>query len=133
MGGVVHGLQAGGGHVGVHLGGLEPGVPQQFLHGTKVRAVIQQVRGEAVPELVGREVGIEAGGGKIPLETPLNLAGHHGLGRAWRGEEGRARRIARVPGSAAASAGWVKSGAAPPNWTSGGGGGLDGAVVAPGS
>lgn len=44
------------GHVGVHLGGADAGVAQQLLDHPQVRAMFQQVRGETVPQHVGRDI-----------------------------------------------------------------------------
>ena len=64
MSGVVDLLEAGGTHVGVDFGGLELGVAKEFLHGAEVGAVVEQVGGEAVAEFVGRDRGVESGGGE---------------------------------------------------------------------
>ena len=52
MGGVVGLFETLLGHVGVNLRGGKRGVTQQRLHAAKVRSGVQQVRGEAVAELV---------------------------------------------------------------------------------
>src|SRR5205085_4972127 len=54
---VVHFPQLFPGHVGVNLRGGETGVPEQLLNRAQVRAILQEVRGEAVPQRVRRRVG----------------------------------------------------------------------------
>ena len=52
VGGVVNLLHAGGGDVGVNLGGAEVGVAEQFLDAAEICPVIEQMGGEAVPQFV---------------------------------------------------------------------------------
>src|SRR5437899_7721104 len=40
------------GYVGVELGGREIGVPEHLLHAAQIRAALEQMRGERVPEEV---------------------------------------------------------------------------------
>src|SRR5438477_104949 len=54
----------------VHLGRRDRGVPEQLLHGTDVRAVVEHVGGARVPEDVRREAGAEA--------DPVAVAADHG-------------------------------------------------------
>ncbi len=61
VGALVGVVQAGGGQVRVDLRGGQRLVAEQFLHAAQVRAVVQQVRGEAVPQRVRADGRIEAG------------------------------------------------------------------------
>ena len=62
-------------HVGVDHCGPNVFVAQQFLHGTDVVAGFDQVRGEAVPERVGRDsfcnIRATHGGGNCPTDSQL--------------------------------------------------------------
>ena len=70
---VVVGLfEAVGGEVGVDLGGDEVFVPEQFLHAAQIGAAVEQMGGEAVPQLVWRELGIEPGDFQIMFEVHLD-------------------------------------------------------------
>ncbi len=46
-------------------------VTEEFLDAAEIGAGIEQVRGEAVPELVRREIRIEPGGGWAASQIPL--------------------------------------------------------------
>ena len=63
MGVVVDLFHAFGGDVGVDLGGGETGVAEEFLDAAEVCAVVEEVGGEAVAELVGMDFLGEASGG----------------------------------------------------------------------
>src|SRR5215217_1634512 len=52
---VVDGAQAGAVDVGVDLRGGQVRVPEHLLHGPQVRPTLHQMRGEGVPQLVGRD------------------------------------------------------------------------------
>jgi hypothetical protein len=52
-------LHALAGHVGVDLRGRQVAVTQQHLHHAQVGAVVQQVRGEGMPQRVRREFAAE--------------------------------------------------------------------------
>lgn len=43
------------GDMGIDLGGGDVGVPKHLLHAAQVGAAVDQVRGEGVPEDMGRE------------------------------------------------------------------------------
>ena len=49
------------GHVRVNLGGADAGVAEQFLDDAQVRAVLQQMRREAVPEHVRGDIARRSG------------------------------------------------------------------------
>ena len=49
------------GHVSIDFGGLNTCVPQEFLDHTKIGAVLQKVRGKAVPQHVRGNVALDAG------------------------------------------------------------------------
>ena len=53
--------QTGAGHMGINLGGADAGVAEQFLDDPQVGAVLEQVRGKAVPEHVRRDIALNAG------------------------------------------------------------------------
>jgi len=53
--------ERGGADVGVDLRGDQALVAQQFLHAADVRAAVEQVRGEAVAELVRGGAAVQAG------------------------------------------------------------------------
>src|SRR5947209_2300398 len=57
---LVNVAQAIGGYVGVHFGRADVGVAEQFLNDPEVRAVFQQMGGEAVPQHVGSHVASNA-------------------------------------------------------------------------
>lgn len=61
VGGVVDFFHALGGDVGVDLGGAEAGVAEEGLDAAEVGAVVEEVGGEAVSELVRGDVDGEAG------------------------------------------------------------------------
>src|SRR6516164_2452385 len=64
-------------HVCVDLRGGKIAVAKQHLHDAQVRAVIQQVRGEGVPQSVRRELLGDAGLARVALDdVPERLAGH---------------------------------------------------------
>ena len=69
MGLVVGAFEALGGEMGVNLSGGEVGVAEEFLDAAEVGPGVEHVRGEAVAEFVGREVGIEAGESEIFFEA----------------------------------------------------------------
>ena len=58
MGFVVDLLHPAGGQVRVHLRGAQALVAQQFLHAAEVGTVVEQMRGEAVPQRVRADAGI---------------------------------------------------------------------------
>ena len=64
-----------GADVRVDLRGDEALVAQQFLHAADVGAAVQQVRGEAVAERVGRRALVEAGFFEVLFEHPGDAAG----------------------------------------------------------
>ena len=79
MGGLVGALQAFGGDVGINLRGREAGVTEECLDAAEVGTVVEEVRGEAVAELVRGEVGRkpgldEAGADHVP-DRPRGKAG----------------------------------------------------------
>ena len=85
-----------GGDVGVDLGGAEIFVPQHLLDAAQIRAGIQQVRGEGVPQFVGREIGRKSRGLQVVFEGPLEGAGGDPFaepvdeeGRSYSGRAGR--------------------------------------------
>ncbi len=80
MGGVVDLLEASGADVGVDLCGLETGMAEEFLDGSEVGAVIEEMGGEAVAKLVRGEGRVEAAGGEVDLEPGLDLGWADGLG-----------------------------------------------------
>ena len=53
-------LQALAGHVRIDLGGRQIAVTEQHLHHAQVGAVIEQVRGERMPQRMRRQVAIDA-------------------------------------------------------------------------
>ncbi len=87
MGGIVDLFEACGADVGVDLGGLETGMAEEFLDGAEVGAVVEEVGGEAVPQFVWGEGGIQAGGGEIGLETGLDFGRADGAGIGGAAEE----------------------------------------------
>ena len=70
---VVGPLEAFGGQVGIDLGRDQVGVAEQLLHAAQVRAGIQQMRGVAVPQLVRRQVRVQAGDGEVFLQAQLQV------------------------------------------------------------
>ena len=54
--------------VGVDLGRGDPLVSQQFLHLPQVRAIIEQVGGEGVPQRMGRNILGQVRGDEVFLE-----------------------------------------------------------------
>ena len=67
-------LHAAGADVGVDLGRRQTFVAEQFLDAAKVRATVEQVRGEAVPQGVRCRLSVEAGQHEILVEHPSNAA-----------------------------------------------------------
>jgi len=57
----VDGLESFAGDVGIHFGGRDAGVAEQFLNDPQVGAVFEQVRCETVPQHVRRDVSLDAG------------------------------------------------------------------------
>ena len=53
----------------INLGGSQMRVPQQLLNTAQIRAGVEQMCGVAVPEFVGRQVGIKAGDNQVCLQT----------------------------------------------------------------
>lgn len=60
---------------------------EEFLDGAEIGAVIEEVGGEAVPQFVWSERGIQTGGGEIDLQTGLDFARSDGLGTDGTAEE----------------------------------------------
>ena len=63
---------AGNGNFRVDLGGGDAVVPHQFLDVPDVGAVVEQLGSEAVPEIMGRGMGIDAGHLPVFAEDFLN-------------------------------------------------------------
>lgn len=76
MRGVVDLLHAGGGDVGVYLGGAKVGVTQEFLDAAEVGAVVEEVGGETVAEFVGADFKTDGGVPEVFLEEVID--GAHG-------------------------------------------------------
>lgn len=68
MGVVVDLFHAFGGDVGVDLGGGETGVAEEFLDAAEVCAVVEEVGGEAVAELVRGDAERDGGGAEVFFE-----------------------------------------------------------------
>ena len=66
--------QIGRADVRVDLRGDQALVAQQFLHAANVGAAIQQVRGKAVPQRVGRGAPIETRFRQVLLQQPADAA-----------------------------------------------------------
>src|SRR6478609_396625 len=74
---LVHGAQVPARHVRVNLGRSDVRVPQHGLHGAQVRAALDEVRGERVPQLVRRDpLANPRGHGVAPEQLPEPLSGH---------------------------------------------------------
>ena len=73
------------GHVRVNLGGGNVGVAEQFLNHPQVGAVLEQVRGKAVPQHMRRDVANNPRGDEAFLEACPQR--HRGESRAARGQE----------------------------------------------
>ena len=58
--------------VGVDLGGGDIGVAEHFLDDAEVGAVVEEVGGEAVAELVGMDFLVEASGGGAFVDDLLD-------------------------------------------------------------
>ena len=56
----MHLAQPCSGDMRVHLRGADAGMAEQFLDDAQIRAVFQQMRGETVPQHVGRDVAFDA-------------------------------------------------------------------------
>lgn len=82
---LVHLAQARAGDVCVNLSGADAGVAEEFLNHAQVRAVFQQVRGEAVPQHVRRDVPLDPGLFHAPGDAEPH--GHVREGRAAFREE----------------------------------------------
>jgi len=64
-------------HVRVDLRGRQVAVPEQHLHHTQVRAVIEQVGREGVAQCVGREIMADTRLAGVAFDdVPESLAGH---------------------------------------------------------
>ena len=68
MGGIIDLLHAGGGDVGVDLGGAEVGVAEELLDAAEVGAVVEEVGGEAVPEFVRADLEADGGVAQVFLQ-----------------------------------------------------------------
>ncbi len=66
----------------VDLRGAQALMAQQFLHAAQIGAVVQQVRGEAVPQRVRADAGIEAGGQEIFVELAADRSRARAIRRA---------------------------------------------------
>jgi len=64
----MHFAQPASGHVRINLRRRDARVTKQLLNHTQVRAMLQQVRGETVPQHVGRDVARNAGQPHAPLD-----------------------------------------------------------------
>jgi len=73
MGPLVDFLQLGDAHLGVDLGGVEPGVAEQDLDGADVRPVVVHVRGAAVAEQVTASGLLDAGLFHRPLDPVADV------------------------------------------------------------
>ena len=58
----------------VDLGGTERLVSQQLLHGTKVGTIVEKMRGEAVPNGVRTDFGVETDGTEVLRDLASNGA-----------------------------------------------------------
>ena len=85
VGSVIDLLHAGGGDVGVDLGGAEVGVAEELLDAAEVGAVVEEVGGEAVPEFVRAD--LEADGGVAQVFLQEVADGTHGDAAAELAEE----------------------------------------------
>src|SRR5215216_4782241 len=77
----------GGGDTGVERGGLERGVPEQHLDHANVDVLLQQMRGEAVPERVRGHVLGDPGLLRGRMEGPVELARGEGVDGVLAGEQ----------------------------------------------
>lgn len=59
---LVHLAEPAVGHMGVDLRGTDAGVTEQFLNDAQVRAMFEEMGGEAVTEHVRRDVAFDVGG-----------------------------------------------------------------------
>ena len=85
VGGIIDLLHAGGGDMGVDLGGAEVGVAEKLLDAAEVGAVVEEVGGEAVPEFVRAD--LEADGGVAQVFLQEVADGAHGDAAAELAEE----------------------------------------------
>ena len=58
--------------VRVHLGAGQRLMTEQFLHGTKICAVVQEMRGETVPDGVRADLGVESDLFEVLRDLPTN-------------------------------------------------------------
>ena len=95
MGVVIHFLQPVDGVVRVHLRGGEVRVAEHFLDGVQVGAVVQEGRGDRMPEHVGGFPPGDAVAVEFRLDGPVHVIGVQGPA-LFRHEEGavRGRRAA---------------------------------------
>src|SRR5664279_1446503 len=70
---VVCALEAFSGQVGIDLGSDQVGVAEQLLHAAQVRASVQQMGRVAMPQLVRRQVRVQAGYGEVFLQAQLQI------------------------------------------------------------
>src|SRR5262249_15743838 len=88
----VNGLQTLPIHMGVVLCGLNIGVTEKFLHGAKIGAAGKQVRGEAVPERMRANAGVETGALDVFLDKHPEHLSSQRFAAAADEEPGRLRR-----------------------------------------
>src|SRR5512143_1353708 len=80
-----HGADRGIGDAGVQRGGVELGVAEQHLDDADVCVLLQEVRGEAVPQGVRRHPLLDPGSLGGGMDSAVELAGRQRLDRitAW--------------------------------------------------
>ena len=88
MGFFVGGPQASGAHVGVDLRGDQAFMAEQFLDAANVGPSVEQVRGETMPQGVGRSPQVEPRLLEVLLQHPSHAAGGDSLAK-FVGEGGR--------------------------------------------
>lgn len=94
---LVHRPQVGGTHMGVDLRGDEALMAQKFLDAADVSPPVQQVRGEAMAERMGRSAPIQAGGAQVFFQHPSDAAGGQAPAKAVdEDRRSRAGRLARM-------------------------------------
>src|ERR1700758_4692221 len=68
-----------GGDTGVKRGGVELGMPEQHLDDADVDILLEQMRGEAVPQCMGRHLLANAGRLRCLMDGAVELAGRDRL------------------------------------------------------
>ena len=94
---VVHAAEPAARDARVDLGRRDVGVPQHHLEGPQVRPVLEQVRGEGVPDHVGREARADPGLAPVARDQLPEALPRHRRPASREKEVGRAPAVERGP------------------------------------